>query len=282
MRFGRPTAEIHVPDGLAPEVALARTTHLAIGAHPDDLEIMAADGILQCFQQPDRWFTGVIVTDGGGSPRDDLYRDYTDEMMRRVRRLEQKKAALVGEFAAVVLLDYPSAVVKAVDDRGPVEDLVQVLRATRPDVVYAHNLADKHDTHVAVALRTIAAIRALPADVRPRRLYGCEVWRDLDWLPDSEKVLFNLSAREHLQAALVGVFDSQICGGKRYDLATIGRRSAHATYFASHGTDQATQLTFAMNLMPLLEDPGLDPAEYVLGFINRFADEVGGRIAKML
>lgn len=280
MRFGRPTAEIHVPDGLAPEVALARTTHLAIGAHPDDLEIMAADGILQCFQQPDRWFTGVIVTDGGGSPRDDLYRDYTDEMMRRVRRLEQKKAALVGEFAAVVLLDYPSAVVKAVDDRGPVDDLVQVLRATRPDVVYAHNLADKHDTHVAVALRTIAAIRALPADVRPRRLYGCEVWRDLDWLPDSEKVLFDLSAREHLQAALVGVFDSQICGGKRYDLATQGRRRAHATYAESHSTDVASAVSYAMDLTPLVRDPDLDPLAFVSAAIDRFAADVRQRVAR--
>ena len=30
---------------------------------------------------------------------------------------------------------------------------------------------------------------------------------------------------------------SQICGGKRYDLATLGRRLANATYAESHGTD---------------------------------------------
>ena len=40
------------------------------------------------------------LTDGRGSPRDDLYKDYTDEEMRVVRIKEQKKAAIIGEYAA--------------------------------------------------------------------------------------------------------------------------------------------------------------------------------------
>ena len=59
--------------------------------------------------------------------------------------------------------------------------------------MYTHNLADKHETHVAVALRTIAAIRGLPEEERPARLLGCEVWRDLDWMLDEEKVVLDLS-----------------------------------------------------------------------------------------
>ena len=70
------------------------------------------------------------------------------------------------------------------DETAVVEDLEQILRAARPEFVYLHNLADKHDTHVAVALRSIAALRAVRQDVKPKRVYGCEVWRDLDWLPD--------------------------------------------------------------------------------------------------
>ena len=72
MRFKRDTAQLFVPDGLPEGQALARTTHMGISAHQDDLEIMAVDGILQCFQRTDKWFTGVIVTNGSGSPRDDL------------------------------------------------------------------------------------------------------------------------------------------------------------------------------------------------------------------
>jgi LmbE family N-acetylglucosaminyl deacetylase len=280
MTFSLATAEIYVPDGVVPDAALARTTHLAIAAHQDDIEIMAADGIIRAFQQESRWFAGVVVTDGAGSPRDSLYKDYSDGQMRQVRRREQKKAAYVGDYAAVVLLDHPSAAVKNAADSRVVDDLVEVLRATRPEVVYTHNLADKHDTHVAVALRAIAAIRRLPADERPSRLYGSEVWRDLDWLPDEEKVAFDLSAHESLQAALVGVFDSQICGGKRYDLATQGRRRAHATYAASHGTDTATSLSYAMDLTPLVTDPSLSPAAFIRGAIERFRADVERRVAR--
>jgi len=281
MNFNRESAEVFVPDGLPAGEALARTTHMAIGAHQDDLEIMAFDGILRCLQRDDLWFTGVVVTDGSGSPRDDLYKDYTDEAMRVVRRKEQKKAAVVGEYAAQVLLDYPSAAVKDGSNPGPVQDLFLLLQAARPEVVYSHNLADKHDTHVAVALRVIEAIRRLPADGRPQRLYGCETWRDLDWMVDEDRVAFDCSAHENLQAALLGLFDSQICGGKRYDLATMGRRRAHATYHSSHSVDVATGMTFAMDLTPLIQDPGVRCEAHVQQFIDRFAQEVLGRLARL-
>jgi len=281
MKLRLDTAEVFVPDGLPVAEALARTTHLAVGAHPDDLEIMAFHGIAECFQQEGRWFCGVVVTNGGGSPRNGLYGRYTDEEMRVVRRKEQKKAAVVGEYAAQVLLDYPSAAVKDGKEDGPVADLAAVLKATAPQVVYTHNLADKHDTHVAVALRVIEAARSLPAGERPRRLYGCEVWRDLDWMADADKVAFDVSVHENLQAALLGVYDSQICGGKRYDLATMGRRRANATYHTSHGVDVAGGMTFAMDLTPLLEEPGRDVQEYVRGFVERFAQDVSQRLEKL-
>jgi len=275
------TAEIFVPDGLPVEKALARTTHMAIGAHQDDLEIVAYDGILNCFQRDDKWFCGVVVTNGSGSPRDDLYRDYTDEEMRVVRRTEQKKAAMVGEYGAQVLLDYPSTAVKDGSNKSAVKDIEAVLKAAKPEVVYTHNLADKHDTHVGVALKVIEAIRGLPAAERPKHLYGCEVWRDLDWMVDADKVAFDVSAHENLQAALLGVFDSQICGGKRYDLATMGRRRAHATYHATHGTDVTTGIIFAMDLTPLIEDPDKSIQAYVQGFIDRFSQEVAERFTRL-
>jgi LmbE family N-acetylglucosaminyl deacetylase len=278
IQFQIDTAELFAPDGLAAEEALARTTHLAVAAHQDDLEIMAFDGILACFGRADRWFCGVVVTDGSGSPRDGLYRYHSDAAMRAVRRREQKKAAVVGEYGAQVLLDYPSSAVKDAGNRAPVEDLALLLKQARPEVVYTHNLADKHDTHVAVALRVVEAARSLPKAERPGRVYGCEVWRDLDWLVDADKVAFDVSAHENLQSTLLGVFDSQISGGKRYDLATMGRRRANATYYASHDTDAATRMIFAMDLTPLVRDTGLDINEYVRQFIERFGREVERRI----
>lgn len=272
-------ADIFVPDGSEIGGALRRTTHLAVGAHQDDLELMAAHGVLECFQHPARWFTGVVVTNGAGSPRDFEYRDYSTEQMMAVRKLEQRKAAFVGEYSAMLQLGYPSESVKDANDTTLVAELSRILSETEPEVVYTHNLADKHDTHVAVLLRVVSACRLLPAARRPRRLIGCEVWRDLDWLCDADKVVMPVDRHDNLQAALMGVFDSQVAGGKRYDLATAGRRRAHATYFEHRGTDQHTGLSLGMELTPLLE--GTDPLRLVADYLQRFEHEVTGRIARL-
>jgi LmbE family N-acetylglucosaminyl deacetylase len=278
--FLNKTARIIVPDGKPAEVALSRTTHLAIGAHQDDLEIMAIEGILACYQQPDAWFCGVVVTNGSGAPRAGIYGGYTDAEMCVVRAGEQIKAAHVGGFGAQILLDYPSSAIKDGADKQPVEDLAAIIRATGAHTVYTHNLADKHDTHIGVTLKVIEAIRGVERAARPKRLLGCEVWRDLDWVLDDEKVAMDCSERENLQAALLGVFDSQIAGGKRYDLATLGRRRANATYNASHATDAATGLAYAMDLTALIQDPALDPTDFVTAHIDRFRDDVAARIAR--
>ncbi|MFA9453959.1 MAG: PIG-L deacetylase family protein [Candidatus Aminicenantaceae bacterium] len=274
MSIIQPNADVYIPDGVAFEEALQRTTHLAVGAHQDDLEIMAFDGILKCFEQENMWFTGIVLTNGGGSPRDGDFKDTTDEEMQEIRRQEQKKAADIGKYGALIQLDYPSSVVKNDIQTGPVDDLEAIIELAKPEVVYLHNPADKHETHVASFLRALAAIRNLPRDMRPDEAYGCEVWRDLDWLPDEYKIAFDVSAQPELQIALLEVFESQISGGKRYDLATLGRRRANATYYASHGTDTATSMIYAMDLMPLVKDAGLDIKLYVQGHIERFGEKV--------
>lgn len=281
MKLHQSSAEIFIPDALPTEEALARTTHLCVAAHQDDVEIMATEPILTCFQSKEQWFTAVVATDGRGSPRDGIYREYTDEAMRLVRFKEQRKAAVVGEYSALVMLDYPSRQIKDPAYRAPVEDLAHLIEATSPQVIYTHNLADKHDTHVAVALRVIEALRQLPASRRPQKVLGCEVWRSLDWMNDADKVLLDVSTHENLQHALLGVYDSQIAGGKRYDLATMGRRRANATYFESHGVDVTSSLSYAMDLTPLLEDPGLSVAELVQGHIRRFEEDVMSRLKRL-
>lgn len=90
----------------------------------------------------------------------------------------------------------------------------------------------------------------------------------------------DLSDHKNLQAALLGVFDSQITGGKRYDLATMGRRRANATLSDSHETDTSTGLEFAMDMSPLIFDDQLDPSVFVQGFIERFAQDVTQRLQK--
>ena len=267
----------YIPDGLDEETGISRTTHLAISAHQDDVEFMAYAPIAECFGQKDKHFGAIIVTDGAGSPRSGLYADYTDEEMKAVRIVEQKKAAFVGEYSFLAMLGYPSKAVKDAKNEKVVEELAALIRRARPKYLYTHNLADKHDTHVATALRVIAALRKLAPEERPEKVYGCEVWRDLDWLCDEEKVYLDCGAHPNLMRCLSAVFDSQIVGGKRYDLAAEGRRLANATFSASHACDTYEALNYAMDLTPLM-DENTDIVSFISGHIERFRQSVREKI----
>ena len=282
MKLHQPTAEIFVPDGKPAARALARITHLGIGAHQDDLEFMAFHGILACFGSKKNYFGGVTCTNGSGSARAGTYANFTDAEMRAVRRREQNAAATTGGYGVMVQLDYPSNIVKSSTDTSLKRDLKKILAATQPEIVYTHNPADKHETHIGVVVAALQAMRELPRAQRPQCVWGCEVWRNLDWLPDADKVLMDVSGRDNLAAALNGVFDSQIAGGKRYDTATAGRRSANATFFESHATDKTSQLIFGMDLTPLVAGETLDIADYVCGFMEKFQADVREKLSKRL
>ena len=269
---------LFIPDGIAEEQALKRTTHLCVAAQQDDIEFMAYSPIAECFGRKDKWFCGVVVTDGAGSPRNGLYADYTDEQMKAVRIEEQKKAAMLGEYGAQFMLGHSSKQVKDKSGKEIVKDLVEIFKAAKPKYVYLHNLADKHETHVATALKAIQALRELNTDELPEKVYGCEVWRNLDWLNDDEKVYLDCSAHPNLSRALSSVFDSQIIGGKRYDLAAEGRRFANATFSESHACDTYSMLNYAMDLTPIVKDKTLDIVDHVAGYIKRFESNVKNTI----
>jgi LmbE family N-acetylglucosaminyl deacetylase len=280
MKLYHSTARIYVPDGKPVLTALKRVTHLGIGAHQDDLEFMAFHGILECYASRSKWFGGVTCTNGGGSARSGKFASYSDAQMMAVRHREQNRAAKLGRFGAMLQLDCPSDAVKSTTDKSLKEDLKRIIGATKTRVVYTHNFADKHETHVGVAMAAIQAMRELPRSRRPARVIGCEVWRNLDWLPDARKVVMDVSGHDALAARLNGAFASQIAGGKRYDRATLGRRSANATFFSSHATDTASQLIFGMDVTPLVEQPELDVARFILDFVEEFRAEVESLILR--
>jgi LmbE family N-acetylglucosaminyl deacetylase len=280
VNFSRSAAEVFVPDGTEEGLALARTTHLGIGAHQDDLEFMAFRGIAECFGKNDRWFGGVTCADGAGSSRCGDYAKPSDAEMVALRREEQNQAARIGKYGAMIQLGYSSAEIKDSADAKLGEDLCAIFSATKPEIVYTHNLADKHPTHVAVVLAVIAALRLVPKAMRPRQVIGCEVWRDLDWMPDTEKVAMDVTGHEKLAGELAACFRSQIAGGKRYDMAVAGRRAANATFSDPRSADRATQVIYGMDLTPLIENDSLSPADYVDAMIERFRGEVRAAVKR--
>ena len=278
MKFKNEQANIFVPDRASVNEALKRTTALCIAAHQDDGEIMAYGPIAKCYDSKDQWFSAVILTDGGGAPRSGKYRNYTNEQIHADRSAEQLKAAEIGRYSFVAQLEYSSERVRNTKDA--IADIVALLERCAPDEVYTHNLADKHETHLAVSLRVIEAIRALPKDVRPKKLYGCEVWRSLDWLCDADKLLMDTSSKPKLARALIAAYASQCTPKKRFDLAALGRRRANATFYAPRECDEVVTCSFGMDMTALILDDSLAPDAFIREHIARFCEEATAAIGK--
>lgn len=275
------TADFFIPDGKTEDEALKRVTHLGVGAHPDDLELLAGHAILECQKKGDGSFAGVVCADGAGCPRSGPFARNSEDEMKEIRRQEQRAAAALAGYGLLVQLGYRSRDVR--DGKNPAleQDLLVLLEATRPHVVYCHDLADRHDTHVAVSAALIRAIRWLKPEDRPQKLFGCEVWRGLDWLDDKEKVIFDLAGADPLLAEALREHKSQLQGGRRFDAAFIGRLRANAAFQKPLTTGPEKLALLAMDLTPLIRDPGLDLADFVAERIGRFQADVCSRIRKV-
>jgi LmbE family N-acetylglucosaminyl deacetylase len=218
--------------------------------------------------------------------------------MQKVRLNEQDTAAGIGKYSVMFQLGYPSEAAKYGDDACTPEDvectdvgdfssggefsgdgtytgsgkcaaeLAEIIKACAPDFIFTHNPADKHDTHVGVMMRVLEAIRLLPGEFRPGKVYGLEVWRGLDWLSDDAKVIFDTSLEPELAEQLLSVFVSQCAGGKRYDLAALGRRMANATFLASHAVDTTNSCSYGIDITELIDNPD------VAAFIGRHLDDL--------
>ena len=276
--FDKDNIKSYIPDGVTLSQALSRTTHLAIAAHPDDIEIIGFHGISRCYQVADQWFTGIVVTDGSGSPRGAPFQAYSDAEMIAARVEEQQQAAKLGEYSAVLQLGFCSDEVKGRINLSLVEYLSVQLALTQPDTVYLHNLADRHNTHIGVCIHALEALRKLPKAIRPESVYGIEVWRNLDWLPEEHRIRLDVSAHTDLFNKLIRVFESQIGGGKRYEQALPGRQSANATFDQSHVVDQSSAITLAMDLSGLVQDEHIAYSDFMEAVFCDFTTDVIQRI----
>ena len=230
----------------------AAVRYMAVSAHKDDVEMLALDGIFKAYREGGG-FAAAVLTDGGQCPRSKEYAAVGDEDMALLRTAEQKRAAEAGRYEALWLFERTSAEVKrtAKEGGGLVAELAAVLSGLpRLETLYLHNPFDSHPTHVAACEVALAAVRSLPEDRRPERVLGCELWRDLDWLADEDKIALDVSGSDALAARLMSCFVSQNAV-KRYDIAAAARRAANATFYQSHAGDEATALVYAVDLTPL-------------------------------
>ena len=123
---------------------------LAIGAHPDDIELGCGGALLAHVAAGDS-VTMLVMTGGENGPGDDT--------QVAGRRAEQQSAArLIG--ATLVWGGLRDCEVVA--DSATVRRIEQVLQETAADLVYVHAPDDSHQDHRAVAAATLGAARRLP------------------------------------------------------------------------------------------------------------------------
>ena len=96
------------------------------------------------------------------------------------------------------------------------------------------------------------------------------------------KICFRCIKKPKLAKDILNVYKSQIVGGKRYDLATSGRRYANATYAASHSVDKAKMVNFAIDLTPLINSLNLDIKQYALNYIDKFYQDVKNQLTELI
>jgi hypothetical protein len=92
----------------------------------------------------------------------------------------------------------------------------------------------------------------------------------------------DVSGNNNLAEALINCHASQVTPAKRYDLATLGRRRANATYSDSHSNTPGSYVTHAMDLSPLILDDEINLQDFVAGKIDDFEQSVANALASQM
>lgn len=117
---------------------------LAVGCHPDDLEI-GCGGTLARYAQEGHRVTMVHVTNGNMG-----HVEIRPEELREIRLKEAEKGALTLGADGILTLDIGDLVVNA-NQHGPIERMVAIIRDIQPDVIITHSPDDYMKDHVEVS-----------------------------------------------------------------------------------------------------------------------------------
>ena len=122
---------------------------LAIGAHPDDLEL-AAGGTLARLADSGHEINAIVMSTGtdGGDPK--------------VRINEAKEGAAFLGIRDCTVYDFEDTNLEG-DMTGMIKAIENKIRSSNPDIIFTHSANDQHQGHHAVHLATLRAGRRHPA-----------------------------------------------------------------------------------------------------------------------
>lgn len=255
--------------------------YLCVCAHPSDCEIMAIDGIQRGYRAQKYSFSCVVTTDGSENERGGKYLKSSDKRMSNVLASEQRKAAELGRYNSVYFMNYKAEEARDQENEDIVAEYIEIIKELKPRIVYTHSLLDRDPTHVCVAVKVINALRKLRKGDQPKVVYGCEMWRDLDWIDKDKIVSFDISKNIRLQRQLISVFKSQIIN-RDYINAAIGRRYVNAAFSRDDKKKEAKLTARAINMTTLLRRKELPIKRYAMSFIDDLYSEINDSMDRSL
>jgi len=128
-----------------PAMTLRPRRVLAIGAHPDDLELGCGASLVKLIDKGDE--VRVLVMSRGGEGGEDEHR----------LQEAQRGGSYMGA-ASVTVLDFPDTRF-AEEQKGLVSAIEQAIREFSPDIILTHSRNDYHQDHSAVHHATMRAAR---------------------------------------------------------------------------------------------------------------------------
>lgn len=153
---------------------------LAIGTHPDDIEI-GCGGTVRLLADQGYEIKFVVVTSGEeGSLEGDK------EQLRKDRKAEAARSAKVLGASEVIFYDEPDGLTQAKKETKI--RLIQLIRDFKPEIVFIHSSSDAFPDHQVVSQLSKSAIQAAsapwysgagPIPHQVRDVFGYEVWNPL-------------------------------------------------------------------------------------------------------
>ena len=115
---------------------------LAIGAHPDDIEINCVGTLIKCKKRGDEVFA-CQMSDGDMG--------HVTIMPKELGEIRRKEAQTSGALAGISVIWGGSHDLDIYDEKGARDRLVKIIRDVRPDVIITHGQDDYMPDHTAVA-----------------------------------------------------------------------------------------------------------------------------------
>lgn len=115
---------------------------LGIGAHPDDLEILAGGTLARYVEKGHEIVMGVVTDGSAGS------KEHPTEELRKIRRREAEKTANMLKAELIWLGEADELVF---DNEKTRLKLVDLIRQARPDLILTHDPFDYHPDHEIVS-----------------------------------------------------------------------------------------------------------------------------------